>query len=208
MENTTLEIQLREFCDSFHKNRRKYANFALRFVHNPVVVEDLVSDSFASFWGKRDDIPRDTDLEAYFYTIIKNKCLNWLRNKEVEYKARDEITDTSYRLLQYDIAALESYDPNLIFTNEIRNILQEELNKMPAITRNVFTDSRFENMTYEEIAEKHHISIWKVAREIQTTINILRVSLRDYLPVCRLKSRTLQAPLNALMKISLILVSM
>lgn len=184
MKNIALEIQLREFCDSFYKNRRKYTNFALRFVQDPIAVEDLVSDSFTGFWEKKEDISYDTNLDAYFYTIIKNKCLNWLRNKEVEYKARDEITDTSFRLLQYNIATLESYDPNLIFTNEIRNILQEELKKMPDITRNIFTDSRFENMTYQEIAKKYHISIWKVAREIQATINILRVSLQDYLPIC------------------------
>lgn len=184
MINTTIEMQLQQFCKSFYKNRYKYTHFVLRFVHNPDAVEDLVSDSFANLWEKRKNIPHNANIEAYFYIIMKNNCLNWLRNKEVEYSARNEMQSVSSRLLQYDIATLESYDPNLIFTNEIRNILQDQLHKMPALTCKVFTENRFNDMTYDDIARKYNISIWKVAREIHAAMTVLRVSLQDYLPVC------------------------
>lgn len=38
-------------------------------------------------------------------------------------------------------------------------------------------------MTYEEIARKYDISVWKVAREIQTALQVLRHALKDYLPM-------------------------
>lgn len=183
MEDITVDTVLRRFADSFFRERHKYLKFALRFVHNPAVVEDLVNDGFTKFWERRGDIADDVNVEAYFYTIVKNNCLNWLRDKESQCRIQNRIFDTSYRLLQYDIAALEHYDPNLIFTNEIRTILQEQLDRMPELTCRIFMDNRFNDLSYEEIAKKYGISIWKVSREIQSAMSALRISLRDYLPV-------------------------
>lgn len=182
MEHTTVDTVLRRFAESFFRERHKYLKFALRFVHNPAVVEDLVNDGFTKFWERRGTIPDDVNVEAYFYTIIKNNCLNWLRDKEAQCRVQNRMLDTSYRLLRYDIATLENYDPNLIFTNEIRTILQEQLDRMPELTCRIFMDNRFHDLSYEEIAKKYNISIWKVSREIQAAMSALRISLRDYLP--------------------------
>lgn len=183
MEDTVIDLSLQKFAEDFDRDRHKYLKFAFRFVHTPAIVEDLVNDGFAKFWEKRHSLPDDTNIEAYFYTIIKHNCLNWLRNKEAQYRIQNQIFDTSYRLLQYDIATLESYDPSLIFTNEIREILQAQLDKMPELTCKMFMDNRFSNLSYEQIAKKYDVSIWKVTRDIQIVMSALRISLQDYLPV-------------------------
>lgn len=54
---------------------------------------------------------------------------------------------------------------------------------LPELTRCIFRDNRFEHKTYEEIAQKYGISVWKVAREIQATLQTLRLALKDYLPI-------------------------
>lgn len=54
---------------------------------------------------------------------------------------------------------------------------------MPKETRDIFMSSRFEDLTYNEIAEKYGISPRKVKREIQNALEILRTSLKDYLPL-------------------------
>lgn len=177
-----IDTDLQKFSESIHRDKLKYINFALRFVRERAVAEDLVDDSFISFWTNRSNISDCTNFNSYFYTIIKNNCLNWLRDKDAQIKIQKKILDTSYRLLQYDIASLEDYDTNLIFTQEIRVILQDQLKKMPELTRMIFNDSRFNDMTYEEIAKKYDISVWKVSREIQFALNILRIELKDYLP--------------------------
>lgn len=181
-ETATTDTPVQKFAEFFYKDRHKYLRFALRFVHNPTIVEDLVNDSFAKFWEKRDSIPADTNVDAYFYTIVKHNCLNYLRDKESQCRIQSKILDTSYRLLQYDIATLENYDPNLIFTSEIKTILQQQLDKMPELTRMIFMDNRFNDMSYDQIAQKYNVPVWKVTREIQSAISSLRVSLRDYLP--------------------------
>ncbi len=174
---------IRQFCETFYRERAKYVNFAVRFVRNRVVVEDLINDSFVAFWENRDTLDKNTVCEAYFYTIVKNKCLNYLRDKQTHKQIHGQIQDTSSRLLQYDLTSLENYDPNLILSNEIRTILRSQLETMPKLTCCIFQDNRFENLTYEEIARKYNISIWKVAREMQSALNMLRLALKDYLPI-------------------------
>lgn len=49
--------------------------------------------------------------------------------------------------------------------------------------RDIFLSSRFENLTYNEIAEKYNITPRKVKREIQHVLEIMRTSLKDYLPL-------------------------
>lgn len=179
----TSGANIRLFCDSFHLERQKYVNFAARFVRDRNAVEDLINDSFVAFWENRETLAADAVCEAYFYTIVKNRCLNYLRDRQTHSRIENRIHDTKARLRQYDLTALENYDPNLVFVSEIRVILRRQLETMPELTRCIFQDSRFENMTYEQIADKYRISIWKVAREIQTALNILRPALKDYLPL-------------------------
>lgn len=169
------------FVEAAQKNRVKYRNFALRFVHNRDVAEELISDSFKRLWEKRDEVDIE-NIEAYFYTSLKHACLDWLRSRQMHCKVHNEIYDATYRLLKYDIATLEKFDPNLIYANEIRDIMHRQLNEMPRLTRRIFLDSRFNDLSYDEIAGKYGVSIFKVKREIYTVTHRLRTALQDYLP--------------------------
>lgn len=181
--NLLLEDNIRQFCNSFKNNRGRYVAFAIRFVRNETVADDLVNDSFVLFWENRLNLSENTICEAYFYTIVKNKCLNYLRDKQTHDRVHDRIASTHDRLLQYDLASLENYDPNLIFSMEIRDIMLRQLDAMPDLMREIFKANRYDNMTYEEIAAKYDISVWKVAREMQSALAILRHALKDYLPM-------------------------
>lgn len=178
----TIEAGLQQFSESFHRNKARYVGFALTFVRDKSVVEDLVDDSFVKFWENRHNILDVSHLETYFHSIIKNNCRNWIREKQTRLKVEQDIHRTTCRLLEYDLASLEDYDPNLIFSLEIQEILREQLERMPELTRKIFMASRFENLTYAEIAERYGVSVRKVTREIQFALTVLRVSLKDYLP--------------------------
>lgn len=169
------------FVATAQKNRSKYRNFALRFVHNRDAAEELVSDSLMRLWEKRDEVDFE-NIEAYFYVVLKNSCIEWLRSRQTHFKVHNKIYDTAYRLLTYDIATLECFDPNLIFTREIRDIMHRQLNRMPELSRRIFLDSRFDDLSYEEIAAKYGVSKIKVAREIQSVLKNLKTALHDYLP--------------------------
>lgn len=57
-----------------------------------------------------------------------------------------------------------------------------QLDKMPGLTRRIFLDNRFNDLSYDQIAGKYGISIFKVKRELHTAMCRLRTALQDYLP--------------------------
>ena len=54
---------------------------------------------------------------------------------------------------------------------------------MPPQTREVFMMSRFQNKSNKEIAESMNISVKSVEYHITKTLKVLRVALKDYLPI-------------------------
>ena len=54
---------------------------------------------------------------------------------------------------------------------------------MPPQTREEFMMSRFQNKSNKEIAESMNISVKSVEYHITKTLKVLRVALKDYLPI-------------------------
>ena len=150
------------------------------------MAEDIVSESFTTFWDKRENIDIKTSPKAYILRSVKNRCLNWLRDNSKIVLAEGSIDpDTNLRIksMLSEISVLESPDMADVFSSEVENIFRKFLADMPELSRDIFISSRFEGLTYEEIAEKYNVTPRKVKREIQNALEKLRSCLKDYLPV-------------------------
>lgn len=180
METTTANPVL-NFVEFFYRNRRRYRNFALRFVQAETVAEQIVDDCLVRLWERREQMEAPT-IESYFYVSLKNACLNYLRDRQRQCEIQKQIHDTSDRLRQYDIASLDSLDGAHIFSSEIHDIMQRKLQEMPGRARAIFLDSRFNALNHDQLAEKYDIPKFKVCRKIESVVKILRVALKDYLP--------------------------
>lgn len=168
-------------AENYCRNRRRYCHFAMGFVHNADAAEEIVSETFTRLLEKHEEVVL-VKFESYFYTALKHCCLNWLRDKQAQAKAQHDIFHKSYRLRQFDISSLDAFDPNQIFSNEIRDITLRQLKLLPSQARNIFLDSRFNSLNHEEIAEKYDITKFQVNREIESVLKRLRVALKEYLP--------------------------
>ena len=61
--------------------------------------------------------------------------------------------------------------------------LWETLASLPEQTRRIFIMSRYEQMSVKEIAEKQQLTPKSVEYHITKSLKVLRVALKDYLPV-------------------------
>lgn len=168
-------------AENYCRNRRRYCHFAQGFVHNADAAEEIVSETLTRLL-ERHDVIKDLNLESYFYTALKFSCLDWLKSQKRQSEIRNEIYDKAYRLRQYDITSLDAFDPNQIFSNEIREIIIRQLKQLPERTCNIFLDSRINCLNHEEIAKKYAIPKFKVKRDIMVALEVLRSALKDYLP--------------------------
>lgn len=191
MEKTAVRIQgaesvamtTAEFGRLFATWRARFEAIACRYVRSAAVAEDLVSDSFMSFWENRGRIPADANLQAYILIIVRNKCLDWLRAQSLHAKIEQEVYELRRRVLAADIRSLQAFNPEEIFSEEVAAIVRQSLDRLPELTREVFVARRFEELSYKEIAEKYGITVRRVEFELEKAVKQLRVALKDYLPV-------------------------
>ena len=67
--------------------------------------------------------------------------------------------------------------------NELSKHIQRAINELPPTYREAFIMHRFQNLSYKEAAELLNVSPKTVDYRIQQALKILRVKLKDYLPL-------------------------
>ena len=72
---------------------------------------------------------------------------------------------------------------NYILYSDLYDHLREALDKLPIACREAFEMSRFENKTVKEIAIETNLTVKGVEYHITKTLKVLRINLKDYLPL-------------------------
>ena len=166
----------------YERNYQRSFMFAKSYVHDDMIAEDIVSDSLVKYW-RLISTQKGEATEALLLSILRNKALDYLRHKAVHDAAIENLEEIKKRELSIRISTLEASDQEEIFREEIRTILQRTLQSLPEQTRRIFEMSRFENKTVKEIAIETNLSVKGVEYHITKTLKILRINLKDYLPL-------------------------
>lgn len=170
-----------DFVTEYCLLRPRVTKLALRYVRDQYAAEDIVSDSFLSFYKVYKTIPAESNRAAYLMSIVKNNCLNYLYAKQNHLRIEKNIHSAQIRMVEENIRSLEMCDPMKLFENEVHTIAMRTLSKLSDMDRLVFEKSRFEGKTYAEIANDCGISVRRVTSIIQKVLAKLRHSLKDYL---------------------------
>lgn len=170
-----------EFGHLFTECHLPFVRVANSYVHDTPVAEDLVNDSFVRLWEKRDEILTN-NFEAYLFQIVIRRCLDYLKTQKTQIQIREKMHESGYRLLLHEINSLESCNPEQLYTRDMERLILETIERMPALTREIFLAHRDQNQTYQEIADRFGVSVRRVTHEIQRALQELRFSLKDYLP--------------------------
>ena len=112
---------------------------------------------------------------------VKNMCLNYMRNKLTRMRISQEFNNDKLKSLEAETSFLSSEDLGFLFGSDVAAIFRNVMEEFPELTRNIFYASRFDGMTYQEIAQRYGISERKVKRDIVNVLSSLRFALKDYL---------------------------
>ena len=171
------------FNKLFNTYYQQFVFFAQGYLKNEPKAQDFVSESFIIYWEHLKVLPTDTNAPAYILTIVKNKCLNYLQHEKVKMRAIEELTEHAQWLLDTHINTLEACDPDKIFSQEILQIIETTIGKLPKRTAEIFLMSRFDHMSHREIAQKLKLSTKSIEYHISKVLCELRVDLKDFLTV-------------------------
>lgn len=142
-----------------------------RVLKDVSLAEDIVQEVFLKVWNKRGDLQLDEAMQGYLYRSCYNSALNFLKQE----KHTSDISVTP-------IAALSTEDAETTLNYlETESRILGAVDNLPPKTAQVFKMSRFEELSYKEIAERLSISLKSVEKHMGIALQRLRESLKDYL---------------------------
>ena len=175
MENLTTPIQTSDKAvlkELFETHYRQVCAAIHRLVGERGVTEDLAQQVFIRFWEKRETIEINTSAGAYLHRMAINEALGWLRSKKNQ--SHEEITATTPFGQERD--AEENF-----LHGELEDKIRQAVDTLPPRCRAVFQLSRFEEKSYQEIADDMGISKKTVEHQMGKALRVLRDLLRPYL---------------------------
>lgn len=151
-------------------------DYAKRYVNDHPACEDIVQEIFVLLWENRKTLQITRSVRNYLLTAVRNHCFNYLKREGFSVQYREFI-------IKKQSAVKEDEEEDFFLLNELYELLDQALAKLPKPYRKVFEMRHIENKSYETIAEELHISVRTAKRYKSLVTDILKKDLRDYLPL-------------------------
>ena len=153
-----------------------------RILHTPLVrfshgitgdedaAYDILQDVFLKLWEKRGEQAVHTSLKAMMYTMVKNRSLNWIRDRQRRLekdrsRAHAEVHQAESPESEVDVVELQAR-------------IQHWIGELPV--RQAFRLSRYAGLTHTEISRIMDVSERTVGTHILLALKNLRQRLDRY----------------------------
>lgn len=154
----------------FYKYRSKIKGFAIRLVPTQIDPEEIVQEVFVRIWLRRESVNPEKDFQSYIFAIAKNLIL-------------DHLKSAVNRKLYF---VEEHFHKDLMIEDKEENAMPEDVEEkllklicnIPDRRREIFCLSRFDGLSYKQIAYRLNISENTVDTQIRNTLAFLRTEFR------------------------------
>lgn len=151
--------------------RRHYSSICravYRILKDGNLAEDIAQEVFLGLWKKRKTLNISTSVNAYLKRAAVNKSLNFIRDQKVKFDDEEKMPVLTNN---------QSTTQQQLEAEDLQKLINDSIDLLPEKCRLVFTLSRFEEMSYQEIADKLDISIKTVENQISKALKFLRKAL-------------------------------
>jgi RNA polymerase sigma-70 factor (ECF subfamily) len=152
---------------AFYRNHyASFCFFANRFINHPMIAEDIVGDVALKVWKKRGELRNETALKSYFYTSLRNTCLDWISAEKSKGRRKKRYLDSVQ-------TEQSSFLENIIRTETLHE-LELAIQTLPLQCRRVVIKLFVEGKSLSEVAEEMQLSITTIKSQRQRGIKLLR----------------------------------
>ena len=171
------EFVVRELKDGSEKAFKKiyehYLNdifsYSLALVRSEEAAEEIVQEVFLRLWLNAETLVPELSLRSYLFTIARNLSFDFLRKAANSRKLREEIF--------YSGSALHDRTQEELIHAEYDLLRKKAIETLPPKRRRIYTLSREEGMSYEDISRELGISISTVKTQMSKALQ----SMKEYL---------------------------
>ena len=140
-----------------------------KYLKNEAVTEDIVQDIFTQLWETRDSLHITSSFSGYLFISAKNRILNVYRQMDVHSRFAQYILDNEKEETN------ETEDA--IIENDYADLLNELIECLPQMQKEVFRLNRIEGLTYKEISETLQISVENVRKHASLAVQKMKTNL-------------------------------
>lgn len=170
------EGELEAFQEFYKLYFKRLLNYASMFLNQNDVAEDIVQEAFFKLWKNHEAIDANQSLVGLLYRSIRNQCINQLKQhkvhgKFVEFAAHFDAIDSVYK---HDFELpLNSSDDFYVYSE-----IKKAIDSLPEKRKEVYTLSKIEGQSHNEIAQSLDITTKGVERHITLANKALRTKLK------------------------------
>ena len=151
------------FRELFHYYYPKVLTFLGYYITNEEDCRDLAQNVFADIWKKRDTLTEIRSFGAWLYRLCRNCAIDYCRRRRITISITDQYEDTGVTPADEVYSARES-----------NRQYQRCLDNMPERRREVFSLSREEGLSNDEIARRLGISKKTVENHMNAALREIR----------------------------------
>lgn len=162
----------RAFRDLFERFYPKIYQFAFNFLKRRDLSEEIVQQTFLSFWQNRAQLDVDRPVAPLLFTIARRVLIDSWRKQAVSARFREDVVR--------HMSMVSNETEEHILSNDLAKVTEEALRKLTEQQQEVFRLSRYEGVSYEEIAERLRISKHTVKYHLVNALKIVKEHLKKY----------------------------
>lgn len=135
--------------------------FILKHIKDEAIAQDIVQDTFEKIWIRVNEIPHEKS-KSYLFTTGHRAIIDYTRKQKSQNKYIEQATSNDYAQNHY---------------SDIKQILNEALDKLPYIQKSVIMLRDYEGYDYAEIGQITDLS----ESQVKVYIFRARTFLKNYL---------------------------
>ena len=182
VEDRTLVMRAKKgeveaFEQLVERYKRKAYFIALSFVRNHEDALDISQDSFVKAYRSLKRFKEEFAFFPWFYTIIRNNCLNHLRRvRRRDEKSLEELEESGFQVLDGKAQPDEAAD-----RTELCAKVRDAIGQLAAEHREIIMLRHFHGMSYREIADTLRCPQGTVMSRLHAARQRLKELLQDEL---------------------------
>jgi len=168
MDLTSLHYQ--RFESIFRDLYQPLCNYAMSYLQDPGLCEDIVQEVFTRVWETRRELLLSDDIRYYLFSAVRNNCITHLRRLKSTGTGpwNEQVLAT-----HLPTPATEEKD-----RGQYEQWLREAIDILPEKCREVFVLSRISKLKYKEIAGVLGISVKTVENQLGKSLKLIREFLK------------------------------
>ncbi len=170
------------FAELVNRYETSFLSVARKLVKSEAEAQDVVQSAFLNIFNKLNTFREGSSFKNWAYRIVTNCGLMRLRRKKVRQECNfDAALPTGlsdHQIFELDVAPSWSARPDQIYSSQqISALIDDAVEQLPAIYKDVFVLKEFEGLSLKEIEEQLDLSVPAIKSRLHRARHHLKVAL-------------------------------